>query len=101
MTGCPESGGSCSGGGIRPRQRRDVYVVADRSLVEPFGRFSDRRDLRQRAWNADVSWWWIPPAHTKIAEEILALPQRVTFTATVVCRLPVRRPHGGNSGKGQ
>jgi peptidyl-dipeptidase Dcp len=81
MTGCPESLVEAAQAAASERGNgEDSYVITlSRSLVEPFLTFSDRRDLRQQAWNAWTSRGEMDAArdNIKIAEEILALRKRV------------------------
>jgi peptidyl-dipeptidase Dcp len=58
----------------------DEYVITlSRSLVEPFLTFSNRRDLREKAWRAWTKRGEIDPVNRnnkKIAEDILKLRQK-------------------------
>ena len=52
LSGCPDSIVSASRQAAAEKGKaEDEYVITlSRSLVEPFLTYSDRRDLRERAW---------------------------------------------------
>ncbi|KAL3914697.1 MAG: hypothetical protein SGILL_005998 [Bacillariaceae sp.] len=80
LTGCPESLIEAARGAAQERKKADDdYVITlSRSLVEPFLTFSDRRDLRQTAWEAWTSRGEMDPDrdNLKIAVEMLKLRQQ-------------------------
>lgn len=81
LSGCPESLIEAAKNAAEERNKaEDEYVITlSRSLVEPFLTFSDRRDLRQRAWEAWTSRGEMSPErdNLKIAVEMLRLRQQV------------------------
>jgi peptidyl-dipeptidase Dcp len=81
LSGCPHSLIEAAKNAAEERNKADdEYVVTlSRSLVEPFLTFSDRRDLRQTAWEAWTSRGEMNPDrdNLKIAVEMLQLRQQV------------------------
>ncbi len=57
LTGCPDDlvAAAAQAAAERARNEDDYVITLSRSLVEPFLTFSDRRDLRERAWRAWTS----------------------------------------------
>ncbi|KAL3918883.1 MAG: hypothetical protein SGILL_004033 [Bacillariaceae sp.] len=80
LSGCPDSLIEAAKNAAQERDKADdEYVVTlSRSLVEPFLTFSDRRDLRQTAWEAWTSRGEMDPGrdNLKIAMEMLKLRQQ-------------------------
>ncbi|KAG7347989.1 peptidyl-dipeptidase dcp [Nitzschia inconspicua] len=81
LSGCPDSLIEAAKNAAEERNKsNDEYVITlSRSLVEPFLTFSDRRDLRQTAWEAWTSRGEMSPDrdNLKIAVEMLQLRQQV------------------------
>jgi peptidyl-dipeptidase Dcp len=79
LSGCPESLIEAAKNAAEERNKADhEYVITlSRSLVEPFLTFSDRRDLRQLAWQAWTSRGEMHPDrdNLKIAVDMLKLRQ--------------------------
>jgi peptidyl-dipeptidase Dcp len=80
MAGCPESLKEAAQQAALDREKPDQYVITlSRSLVEPFLTFSDRRDLRQIAFEAWTRRGEQSPDRDNlaIAKKILQLRQQV------------------------
>jgi peptidyl-dipeptidase Dcp len=79
LSGCPESLIEAAKNAAQERNKEeDEYIITlSRSLVEPFLTFSDRRDLRQTAWEAWTSRGEMDPDrdNLRIAVEMLKLRQ--------------------------
>jgi len=80
LTGCPESLIEAALQAATDRSKADgEYVITlSRSLVEPFLTFSDRRDLREKAWKAWTERGELYPErdNLSIATEILKLRKK-------------------------
>lgn len=81
LTGCSESlMEAAQAAAVERGLAEDAYVITlGRSLVEPFLTFSDRRDLRHKAWKAWTSRGELDADrdNIKIAQEMLSLRKRV------------------------
>jgi peptidyl-dipeptidase Dcp len=77
LSGCPaDLIESAKQAAVDFKKGADDYVITlSRSLVEPFITFSDRRDLREKAWQAWTKRGELDPSrdNQKIAQEILKL----------------------------
>lgn len=80
MSGCPpDLIQAAKQAAVERKKGADEYVITlSRSLVEPFVTFSDRRDLREKAWNAWTKRGELDASrdNNKIATEILKLRKR-------------------------
>jgi len=80
MAGCPDSLlEAAKGAAVERSKGDDAYVITlSRSLVEPFLTYSDRRDLREKAFKAWTSRGELSPSrdNLKIAEKMLKLRKR-------------------------
>ncbi|MFN3616048.1 MAG: M3 family metallopeptidase, partial [Rubrimonas sp.] len=75
LDGLPDFVRDAAAGAARARGREGWTITLSRSLIEPFLTFSERRDLRERAWRAWVARGEMNPDtdNRAIAAEMLAL----------------------------
>ena len=75
LSGCPDTLiEAARSAAVEANKAEDEYVITlSRSLVEPFLTFSDRRDLREKAWSAWCKRGELDPSRNNraIAEEQL------------------------------